>query len=115
MEKTIFSIFTGDDKIMYLKAIQGGCAGDPLDLTSCTEIDVSLPNADGTFTHLTKTDDQVVISEPTNLGKFSATIESEVSDLLQPGEGQNFDVTFTIATDQFTVRYFGALSVFERD
>jgi hypothetical protein len=36
-----------------------------------------------------------------------------ISALLNLGELQNFDVTFTISGQVFTVRYFQALSVFE--
>lgn len=111
----VFTIFTGDDKTIYLKAAQGSCSGDPLDLTSCTEIDIALPNADGTFAHLLLSDDQVTIVTPSLLGKFSALIEGTVSALLNIGEFQNLDVTFTISGLEFTVRFFQALSVFERD
>lgn len=110
----VFSIFTGDDKTMYLKAVNAGCSTDPLDLTSCTEIDIALPNADGTFTHLLLSEDEVIVASPAILGKFSAAIDSGVSALLNPGELQSFDVTFTIASKEFTVRYQGVLSVYER-
>lgn len=114
MTPNTFSIFRGDNKTIYLKAVNEGCNSDPLDLTSCTEIDIALPNADGTFTHLLFTEGDVVIPTPKLLGKFNAPISSEVSALLNPGELQNLDVTFTIAGQEFTVRFFQALSVFER-
>lgn len=87
--------------------------GDPLDLTSCTEIDVALPNADGTFSHRLLSLGQVSILTPTLLGKFTATIPSAVSVLLNIGELQDVDVTFTIAAAPFTVRFYQALSVFQ--
>lgn len=115
MNPTTFSIFTGDDKIMYLKAMHAGCNSDPLDLTSCTEINVALPNSDGTFSHRLLSDGDVAIISPALLGKFSVTVPSDISALLQPGVEQNVDVTFTIASREFTVRFLGALSVYERD
>ncbi len=114
MDQKTFTIFTGDSKTMPLKAVLGSCTGGPLDLTSCTEIDVALPNADGTFSHRLLSDDQVAITVPALLGKFTCGIPDTVSSLLQPGELQNIDVTFTIASKEFTVRFFAALSVFER-
>lgn len=112
--QNIFSIFRGDNKTMFLRAVNTGCNSDPLDLTACTEIDIALPNADGTFTHLLLTLGKVVIGSPAILGKFSAPIASLVSAVLNPGELQSFDVTFTIGAEKITVRYFQALSVFEQ-
>lgn len=114
MQNPVFSIFLGDAKTIFLKAMNTGCNGDPLDLTDCTEIDISLPNANGTSTHLLLSDSEVVISTPKILGKFSAAISSDVSDVLNVGEFQTFDVTFTIGPEIFTVPYVNALSVFER-
>lgn len=111
--KNVFTIFTGDDKTMKLKGVYAE-SGDPLDLTDCTEIDVALQKADGTFLHLLKSDDKVVITSPALLGKFEAAIASDESALLQVGELQSFDVTFTIASKVFTVRYVESLSVFQR-
>ncbi len=112
--QSVFTIFTGDAKTMSLKAAQGSCSGDPLDLTSCTEIDIALPNEDGTFLHLLLSDDEVVITSPAILGKFTAPIGSVASALLNVGELQSFDVTFTIGAEVFTVRYYQSLSVLER-
>lgn len=109
-----FMIFTGDDKTMFLRALNAGCNSDPLDLTSCTEIDIALPNSDGTFSHRKLSLSQVVITSPAILGKFSAAIPGSVSAVLNIGEFQNVDVTFTIASNVFTVRFYQALSVFER-
>ncbi len=114
MKQNTFVIFTGDDKTINLKAIYEE-SGDPLDLTSCTEIDIALPNADGTFAHLLLSEDAVVIDTPLNLGKFHALVESAVSLLLNIGELQNIDVTFTIDSKIFTVRFYQALTVFQRD
>ncbi len=115
MEPNTFTIFTGDAKTMSLKAVLGSCTGGPLDRTSCTEIDISLPIADGTFTHLTLSDSKVFVTSPAILGKFTCPIDAATSALLNPGELQNFDVTFTIAAKPMTVRYFGGLTVLERD
>lgn len=114
MQQVPFTIFTGDDKTMPLKVVQGSCTGGPLDLTTCTEINVALPNADGTFSHRLLTLGQVAIVSPALLGKFTCAIPSIVSALLQPGEAQSIDVTFTISARPFTVRFYQALSVFER-
>lgn len=109
----VFSISLGNIKTMYLKAILDNCNGDPLDLTSCTEIDVVLPNADGTLAHFLLSLSEVVVTAPAVIGKFSVPIGSVKSALLNLGEFQDFDVTFTIAGVKFTVRYTRALSVFE--
>jgi hypothetical protein len=114
MQKNTFTIFTGDDKTINLKAVYEE-NGDPLDLTDCTEIDIALPLSSGLFEHLKLSEDQVTIASPAILGKFSAPIESDISALMNIGEFQNLDVTFTIASKEFTVRFFQALTVFERD
>lgn len=110
-----FSIFQGDTKTMYLKAIQAACqgVGDPLDLTSCTEIVVNLPNADGTITQQKLSLAQVTISSPATLGKFNLVISGEISAILNVGEFQNVDVTFTIGGQVFTVAFLQALSVYQ--
>ena len=96
---------------MYLKAIVDECCGGgPLDLTNCTEIDIALPNADGTFTHLVN---GVNITSPSVLGLFSVLIDEETSALLNVGVNQTFNVTFTINEEVFTVPYTGALSVYQ--
>jgi hypothetical protein len=108
-----FKIFKGDEKTIYLKAVNAGCSSDPLDLSECTEISIHLPNADGSQTILKLSDDEVQITSPSVLGKFSALIAEEVSALLNVGVRQNIDVTFTIAGQVFTVAFLEALSVFE--
>lgn len=108
----VFSIFTGDVKTLNAKAIYA-VTDDPLDLTSCSEIVVNLPNADGSFLQLKKSLSQVTITGSPVLGKFAAPISAPQSGALQPGELQSFDVTFTINSEIFTVRYQNALSVFE--
>jgi hypothetical protein len=112
MQRNTFSIFTGDDKVMNLKAVYAE-NGDPLDLTSCTEIIVNLPIAAGGFAHLKLSTSGVAIVTPAILGKFTATIASVVSELLNIGEFQNVDVSFTISGKIFTVRFLEALSVFQ--
>lgn len=107
-----FSIFTGDSKTIFLKAIYAENFS-PLDLTDCTEIDIAIPNFDGTFTHLLLSTDDVAVTSPAILGQFTGAITSEESLLFLPGEFQNIDVTFTISGAVMTVRYFQALSVFE--
>lgn len=107
----VFSIFTGDAKTLGLRLAYTN--GLPYDLTTCTEIVINLPNADGSFTQLKLSDDEVVITSPANLGQFTAPISSDDSALLNVAELQNIDVTFTIDSNPFTVRFYGALSVFE--
>lgn len=114
MTPGVFTIFQGNAKTMYLRAMNAGCNTDPLDLTSCTEIDIALPNSDGSFTHYLFSDGDVVISTPKNLGKFSVAISAVLSLLMLPGEIQSFDVTFTIGAEVFTVRYSQSLSVFQQ-
>lgn len=108
-----FTIYQGDAKTMLLKALQEFPAGDPLDLTSCTEIIVSLPKADGTILLRKLSLAEVVVTSPAVLGKFSVAISAINSALLNVGQLQTFDVTFTISGVVFTVPYFNALSVFE--
>lgn len=108
----VFTIFTGDAKTLNMKAVHAE-TGDPLDLTSCTNISIALPNADGTFTALTLAASQVSITSFPNLGKFSAPISSAVSALLLIAVLQNIDVTFTISGSPFTVRYCQALTVLQ--
>lgn len=114
MTPNTFTIFLGDYKTMYLKAVSVDCfSGDPLNLSNCTEIDVALPYADGTIKHLLLSDGDVVISQPAILGKFSADITVEVSALLNVGEFQNINVSFTILGQKFTVVFSGSLSVLQ--
>jgi hypothetical protein len=112
--QNIFSIFQGDAKPLNLKAVYAS-SFTPLDLTACSEIVVALPNADGTFTELSLSGSEVVINSPAVLGSFSVTQAAigTVSDDLNVGELQNFNVVFTIAGKQLTVPYIQALSVFQ--
>lgn len=111
---SVFSIFLGDTKTMQLKSVYAD-TGDPLDLSTCSEIVVSLPNADGSTLALTLSSSEVSIQSPANLGKFNALVLTAQSALLNVGELQNFDVTFTIGGDPFTVRYYASLTVLEND
>lgn len=112
MTSKVFTIFTGNTKTMNLKALFAGSL-DPLDLTSCTEIDVALPIAGGGFSHLLLSDDKVEIPSPASLGKFNVTIDAETSVLLKIGELQSFEATFTIDGEITTVKFINALSVFQ--
>lgn len=106
-----FSIFTGDAKVLPLRLAYA--SGLPVDLTSCTEIVVNLPNADGSFSQLKLSESQVAITSPAVLGQFASTITTQLSTPLQIGELQNIDVTFTISGSPFTIRFYEALSVYE--
>jgi hypothetical protein len=108
----VFEIFQGDSKAMNLKAVYAETF-TPLDLTSCTEIVVSLPNADGTTSQLRLSLAQVAISSPAVLGSFvvSASAIGSVSQLLNVGELQTFYVAFTISGLVTTIPYVNALSV----
>lgn len=110
----VFSIFTGDAKTMSLRALYQE-TGQPVDLTAASEIVVNLPNADGSFLQLKLSLSAVTVTSPAVLGNFTAVISAVQSALLNIGELQNFDVTFTISGNPFTVRYYGSLSVFELD
>ena len=109
-EFPVFSIFLGDSKTMSLAAFYANYGG-PLDLTACSEIVISLPNQDGTFLQLKLSLSAVTITSPTVLGRFTAAISSLNSALLNVGELQSFNVTFTINGQVFTVPYVNALSV----
>ena len=87
-------------------------SGNPVDLTSCSQIVVNLPLAAGGFQQLNLTSGVAIVS-PTNLGQFTVLIDDAVSALLQVGEGQFVDVTFTISSNPMTIRFWNALSVFE--
>lgn len=108
-----FTIFLGDAKTLNLKVANSGQGADPVDLTDCTEIIINLPNADGSTLQLKLTLTEVVVDTPAVLGKFHAPISSGDSALLNVGELQSFDVTFTIGSQVFTVPYLQALSVFQ--
>ncbi len=107
----VYTIFLGDEKPMYLVVRLPN--GTPYSLESCTELVISLPKADGTFAQLKLSDNEVTIQSPAVLGEFSANITTEISELLQVGELQSFDVSFTTGSEINTVRYLNALSVFE--
>lgn len=109
-----FTIFQGDAKVMPLKLVYAQ-SGNPVDLTSCTEIVVNLANTDGTIEQLKLSLDEVAIVSPPVLGQFTANITSDISALLNAGELQSVDVTFTIGSAPQTIRFFNALSVFEVD
>jgi hypothetical protein len=85
----------------------------PLDLTNCTEIVVNLPNADGSFSQLKLSLAQVAITSPAVLGSFTAGLNATNYPSPNIGEFQNIDVTFTISGAPITVRFQGALSVFQ--
>ncbi len=109
-----FSIYRGNKKAMTLKVVQSGCSADPLDLTDCDDIDIALPNEDGTYTHLLLSDDEVeaIVDNPV-LGKYRAMIDEDVSLLLNIGELQTFRVTFTIGGEILSVAYVNGLSVYQ--
>lgn len=109
-----FTIFQGDSKIMPMKLVYAQ-SGNPYDLTSCSEIVVNLRNADGTIEQLKLSLSKVTITDPPVLGQFTVLIESDVSQLLNVGELQNVDVTFTVSGLPFTVQFQAALSVFQVD
>lgn len=113
----VFSIFLGDAKTLTLVAVTSDGSSippyKPLDLTTCTELVISLPNEDGTYLELKLSTSDVVIQTPAVLGTFSTDIESADSALLNVGELQTFNVTFTIGSEVFTVPYINALSVYE--
>lgn len=111
-----FTIFTGDQKSLPLRIAYA--SGIPVDLTSVSEIVVNLPNADGTFLQLKYTLSEVTIVTPATTGQFKAAITAAQSALLNIGELQDIDVTFTIGdlvfnSEPFSVRFSQALSVFE--
>lgn len=112
-----FTIFLGDNKPIYLRVnyagVDGAPLGDPVDLTTCTEIIMSLPKADGTFAQLKLTDNDITI-EDARLGKYMAQIDEVTSALLQVGPFQTFTVQFTFADDTiYGVDYYQGLSVVE--
>lgn len=107
-----FDIFTGEDKTLNLR-VAYQATGLPFDLTDCSEIDIALPNADGTFAHLLLSTDQVIINDPTVLGSFSAAISHTVSALLNVGVLQDFTVSFTISSKVTIVKYAQSLNVLE--
>jgi hypothetical protein len=107
-----FEIFLSDDRTQSLKALYD-CTFLPVDLTSCTEINVQLPLALGGFTQLLLSAGQVAISSPAVLGEYAVSIPPSVSELLNVGALQDFYVTFTISGKPFTLRYFQGVSIFE--
>lgn len=108
----VFEIFTGQDKTMNLRAAYPA-TGLPLDLTTCDEISVALPNADGTFTDLLLSANQIAITSPANLGMISVTIPAAISALLNVGVGQTIFANFTISGLVTIVRFLQAFTVIE--
>ena len=108
----VFSYYVGDTKTMTFKALYSSGLS-PLDLTNCTEIVVNLPNADGTITQLKFSSGQVTIASPTVLGQASAIISAALWASPNVGVGQDLDVTYTIGGNPQTVKFPGALSVFQ--
>jgi hypothetical protein len=107
-----FPIYLGDNKVMNLKAAPSVIVNDPLDLTGATAITVNLPKADGTTLQLTLTSGVSITTAL--LGKIAVAISAVNSALLNVGENQTFDVTFTLANAQVvTVAFVGALSVYQ--
>lgn len=113
MPPKTFTIFRGDARTIFMLIQNKDQNNKPIDLTYCTEIDLALPKADGTILHLLYTASQVAIMLPALLGQISAPISKVQSALLNVGEFQNFEATFTILSETFTVRFEGGLSVFE--
>ena len=112
--QTPYTIYLGDQKPINLVVAYN--AAQPFDLTNCTQIIMSLPNADGTFSTLTLQNSQIAIASPPQLGAYGGTITTAISELLQVGNGQTIDVQFTISgspTTVFTVGYEGLLNVLE--
>lgn len=108
-----FKIFRGDNKTMKLLVFDLDNNGLPVNLTGCTEIDLTLTNADGTPAHFLLSTGKVSLVQPPILGGFSADIDSDASALLKVGEYQDVNATFTVPGEIFSVRFYGALSVFE--
>lgn len=108
-----FKIFRGNDKVISLIVFDLDNNGLPMNLTGCTEIDLALPNADGSTSHLLLSTGSVSLIQPPILGGFSAEIKPAVSNLLTVGEYQDINATFTVPGQVFSVRFYGALSVFE--
>lgn len=107
-----FDIFTGEDKVMSMRvAFQQ--TGLPLDLTSCTEINVALPKNDGTFIDLLLSLAQVVIVSPPVAGQIQVPISAANSALLNVGTGQDVDVAFTISAKVTVVRFAKVLNVLQ--
>lgn len=109
---TVFEIFTGEDKTMSMKVAYEDTS-NPLDLSSCTEIVVSLPAKTGQRLLLKLSLNQVAITSPGVLGNFTATISAVNSALLNVGVGQDVVVYFTIGGLVTIVRYFQVLTVLE--
>jgi hypothetical protein len=108
----IFSMFLGDVIPLPLKAMYAQTY-NPLDLTDCTEIVVSITNADGTQLQLTLTDNDVTIVGNPMLGQFVANWTSAESALFLVGPNQNIDVVFTIGSETVTIRYMNCFSVYQ--
>ena len=106
----VFNISTGDDGTMNLRAAYAQTLA-PLDLTSCSAIDVLLPKADGTFLDLSIGSGAVGITSPAVLGAFTASISAAQSALLMVGELQSFAVVFTIASKKQTIWFLNCLTI----
>jgi hypothetical protein len=118
----VFTIFLGDAKTLTMKAVVPHCTCDrvtnglpdydPIDLTSVTDIAITLLNSDGSSTVLKLSDSNVTVVSATQ-GVFSAAISSLVSSALMTGVLQNIDVTFTFDTVIYTKVFSQVLTVLE--
>lgn len=108
-----FPIFQGDIATVELKVAPSLIVNDPMDITDATEIVVNLLKSDGTILQLKLSTGGVVAIVEGILGKFSVLISVINSALLNVGEFQTFDVTFTIDSVVTTIPFIGALSVFQ--
>lgn len=106
----VFTIFLGDQKIINMRLAYPE-TGLPFDLTSATNINILLPNADGS-TSIISGGSVTIVSPPTS-GQFYATILSAVSALLRVGEFQDILAQVTISGNQQTYRFPSCLSVYQ--
>lgn len=108
----IFTVFLGDVKPLPLKAMYPGTY-NPLDLTECTNIVVNITNTDGSVLQLSLEENEVTITGNPELGQFIANFTAEQSADFLVGELQNIDVTFTIAGEPMTIRYYNCFTVLQ--
>jgi len=111
-QPNVFEIYRGNAKVLKMKAVYANSL-TPLDLTAVDEIDIAIPNADGTFTHYLYSDSQVTITGSPLLGSFQTSILSAESLLFNVGTLQTINVTFEIDGEVFTVPYLKSLNVFD--
>lgn len=108
----MLKVIRGEDKKFQATFRNESCdgqVGDPVDLTTATEIKFCFPGETAVQT-ITLTGAEITILNAT-LGRVEATINDTKSALLKVGESQTFEAVIDFGTDRRKVRFVEQLTV----